>query len=174
MPESAEHGEDRGSLPLLQQESIPRCCAVLCGEAVIDSTGKKASLLKTHISTIWYKDPRSVHTSYLKIWSAVSVQTDCTCPLNVIYMYYLFMHALSQPSCWPLNYQTLDHFIWTHSADTEDMIWNHITWLALCSTQYNEDVYQGHSLPIARLAFIHSIPTFHFAVKMQTWVYLLI
>lgn len=66
MPESVELVKERGKLLLLQWDSFPRCCALLCRETVIDSTGN-SFFIKTRILTIWYKDSRSVSTNYVKI-----------------------------------------------------------------------------------------------------------
>lgn len=59
LPEFAEHVEERGMLLLPHWDSLPQvlCCAVLCGEVVIDSTGNNL-FIKTHISNMWYKVTR--------------------------------------------------------------------------------------------------------------------
>lgn len=91
MPGSAEHVEERGELLLQRWDFFPSCCAALCGEAVIDSTGTRF-FIKICITNICSKYPRGVCAKLRE--NVISCVCPEWLPLHSEYSA-LFIHAYS-------------------------------------------------------------------------------
>lgn len=129
VPEFAEHVEEREACCCYCTGAhFPRCCAVLCGEVVIDSTGNNL-FIKTHISNMWRKVTRgkgkNLISSVCPKWLRLPPEYN---------VYYLFMLLRSRPvDLWITSFLI---------SDIEIMI-QHCTFpLTLSNTEYIEDVYQ--------------------------------
>lgn len=158
MPESAEHDGERGKLLLLQWDSFPRCCAVLCCvERLLLIPLETASLLKPASQP---SAGRIQEVSVQTTWKCNRQRRSKVTTLTLWIQHVLFMHAC---------YNGCHVDLWITSSlitlcDIENMIQLYTFPLTLYSTECMKDVYGQHK-QMWHAAFIHSTPCFCCAVE---------